>query len=169
MSEATTTTTTEWKSAFSYDNVDHLYTDMFCYPNNMIFISDGTYYAVSSYLPFGYSFSRGTLTPSVDNTAHFYDSSSGTWKKAAIGRPAHFSDFHLVAQDMDSTSEYYFSTSDMRSGFFPAPTGTYFDGMYVDSVLSEVTSLLPVLVPIFVVYVGIRKGFSFLLSLFHWG
>lgn len=157
------TTTTEWKSAFSYDNVDHLYSDMFRYGNNLVFVSEGQYYAVSSTSPFGYQ--NGSVLPSVNNTAHIYDPSRGLWVASVMSRPAHFDDFHVIAQDMYSTSSAFFSTADLRAGLFPAPAGSSFDSIYVDSVLSEVTGLLPVVVPLFVLYVGIRKGIRFLVSL----
>ena len=158
MSESTVTTA--WKSAFSYDNVDRSYHDIFTYDYNVVFRSGKDFYCISSYGPF--SFEGDYVLASYDSTAMVYNTQTGFWESITLDRPAHFDSPQIIAQNLDQTQETFYALSDLRAGQFPAPSGTYFDGIYVDSVLSEVVGTFPVVLPVFVFYLALRTGISYL-------
>lgn len=58
----------------------------------------------------------------------------------------------------------------MESGASNASTtvlSTIVTGDMLSGVLSEITSLLPIVVPVMITFIGIRKGIGFLSSILH--
>ncbi len=91
-----------------------------------------------------------------------YDIDSASWIQDNAARPFYFSSSQLLAQDWSDSVAHYLSTDQLYSYSVPAPAGSVFDSIYVYSPVNEVVNLLPVAVPVLILFLGIRKALAFL-------
>ena len=170
MSESTTT-----RSVFSIDSNPFSNTAFSVDPNkyHTIFVDQDTYY-----------FLQQSDAPSVtDGQAQLYSSwSFGEYsiyrydphQLSWIAYEATAGSYYIpagciVSQDWDSSRSDYYSSSQFVSWDLPAPLGSRFDAIYVNSPLDEVLALLPVVLFVIVGFIGIRKAISFIRSILSRG
>ena len=81
----------------------------------------------------------------------------------------YISTYQLIAQDWDSSRADFYSYSHFVSWDLPAPLGSSFDAIYVNTPLDEVLGLLPVVLVVIIGFIGIRKSISFIRSIISRG
>lgn len=170
MSESTTT-----RSVFSIDSNPFSNTGFTVDPNKFhtIFVDQDTYY-----------FLQQSDCPSVtDGQAQLYSSWSFgeysiyrydpqllTWTQYEATAGAYYiSADSIISQDWDSSRSDYFSSSQFSTWDLPAPLGSRFDAIYVNTPLDEVLALLPVVLLVLIAFIGTRKSISFIRSILSRG
>lgn len=173
MSE-TTVVTTEWHSAFLYDNVDFRYHSGTLFPSSMtdymIIRYDGNIYAISNdnirYEETGIRLANGgsSIMYYPDTRTWGSDQASSLPLAAYENGVLLYENIEVMAQNISRSHMHYFTTEQFRSGDIYAPTGSMFDDIYTSDVLGGVVQLLPVVLVVLTGYLSIRKGIKFITS-----
>lgn len=165
------TASTTWRSAFEVDKDFPFAGNQGAYPYIILSKSDGVYY----YDGFRHqpSLSDGyySVDSFYDRGMHFYyDAAQHVWIEESFGlngRPISASD--VLAQNIYADNDHYYTTADFAAGRVPSPVNSVFDAIYFDTPLDYVLLLLPVVMVSIVLFVGIRKGISFIRSVLNGG
>ena len=155
-------------SAFDIDCNPYTNTYFEVDPNcfHTVFVDNDTYYWLEQGSSPGIDGSTVTLYGSWSfgsQSIYRYDPVSLTWSNWENPAGSYYITVdQLVAQDWASDRVDYRPTSDFVSFSLPAPMGSSFDAVYVYSPLQEVINLLPLVLPLIILFIGIRKGIAFI-------
>lgn len=166
--------TTEWKSAFWYDNNHSAHNDAlpshFPFQYKVAAVIDGTFYDISSnYEP---TVSDDCIVFQSNYYTSVYNETNGYWEPSwyhdsVLHQSVLLSD--IRAQNLDIDVRNYYSTDQFNSGNIPVPMGTYFDSIYTTDALEGVLAVLPVVLAVLIGFLAVRKGISFFRSCLNRG
>lgn len=174
---AETTTTTEWKSAFTL-KPPHTSTSSY----QTIAKADGTYYwVITSQVPEKLtSDTYGGLNGLHSN--YCYQLTDSAWVEIDDSDlPFHqvidglnyiiFPKASIAAQSWNSSElrSTYYSRENFDARVVPAPVGNAFDSIYTVDALGGILSVLPVVLAALIGYLAIRKGVGFTINILKRG
>lgn len=168
----TTTTTTEWHSAFDYDNVDWHYHMGNLFPDSisdyMVIRANNNLYAISydniRYTDTGIQLGNGYINAMYYSDTCSWRSPTGDNLLSYVFQDGvlPYESIEILAQNVSRSHDHYFTTDQFRSGSINAPTGSYFDSIYLSSPVTEIINLLPIVLPILILFIASRKAIAFL-------
>lgn len=129
--------------------------------HQILYYRDGVlYYSAFTGFSDSYSWSDYSITVNCSNSYYFDD---GGWISTTVDDTILLSSVH--GQSLDPSRPNYFSVSDLNSGAVPySYSSSAFAAMETNTPLDEIISILPVCIPVLILYAAIRKGLSWMHS-----
>lgn len=169
--------TTEWHSAFDYDNTQAVY---YSGNNQTVFRYDGVIYWLISANGGRTTDEYDSFTISVPFSAlYYYDPYTAQWVDTGETIDFPFVDQYgyellscqVIAQSWneEELGSTFYSREYFDIRMIPAPVGNSFDSIFLVSPLDAVIVVLPVVLGVMTGYIALRKGIGFVRSMISRG